>query len=1454
MAEDKRIQRIIALIDSINAGQIAIEPVVDADIGVKAHGYKDGDGVARKMLVKGANAPVNNVVAAGDVTAAGQVTGTNIPKSNLTAVVDPTPSDDLTAGYSAGSPWINNAASPPTMWTCLAAGPAGEAQWLDMTSFLAGGATTVHDTGWEKLNSYSLSFDNGTRTLTIDNPVAPYAADYYAHWQRGVEYRKTAPELYTVPDVEGLYLIYYIDGALVSIYEPTSNELSTLIRSYATVAYVYWNAVDKQCEYLGREPHPRGMSPDTHVYLHFVLGAQYIEGLELTDVPSGTGAADTDAQFGVTTGVVTDDNVVSLTREFLRSEGLKVYYYEGTETTPVLRSNGLPGFSVTSAGAGQRLAYNRLNAGTWILQEVSDGGFVLCHVFANNANSQDERTFTMVGQAEYANILAAQEGATAEIRNLRISGLVGPEMVPLWTVVFETDDTFTNAAKARIVGAPVDWREEGGIVVPRVLNDLLDWYTPLAANGDVVRYNAALGRWESGAESFDARSIWNIPIEEFATTEDSITGSNIIANGCFYDGLTGWTSVSSSTLALDTATRVCGSQSLNVSVLSGDSTGGADPNISLEANALYFLSFWAKSDGLAEYIKIFGGSISTSEINITSEWERYSVVISRDSIGSFQIIGYYTLASSAFSFNIDGVECRPIETVALTDKMLRAVTRENGLADPTNLNGAAWSATRMIDGNGQEMIPSTSTGAHYYLQDATYTAGDVVGIVIKVKAENLDHFWVGLSGVSDYFDIKAGVVGTINASNSSNHFVDVGSDGYATIKLDWVWGGGTLSPQFGVAEEDNVQSFTGDSVTVACAVESFQTSLGSWSQNIGFADGGASAFPRQLTVEIAVDRIAKLQAQLVQRADALSQHDGWMHLGEVDGHLIKEDDDAVILMESYGLRKNTETNGWEQPVAGQTYFVRRRFQELSDNPDVQVTNPQPYDSLVYIANVSRFENRVANTNALTIHGVDVVDLQVAGAIDGSDLATDGIFANWTAGELDDWAMVHPGSFFEVDRGVRVVEDVGITEPLLAQNMGLIAGAQYRVYIEIFEYAGGLLRILNSGTELTAAGLYSINFVASGVNLEIEGDGDVDITFGNVQVFALSPDSDPFKKMQLIPEENLFERSEEPNLVWDSTLISFSSINGLIADSNGGVAAEHYISQETYCDTAGKMTVVGSAKPGLVDWMAIRDETNIKLAYFDLANLALGTVDTGVVAQIYKDPANGYTVCKASFDASLGAFEASFIPADSNGGISYIGTDATVAITLNYMYCFNDGIGSPVRYTKTESILQALDQKLYMVDDKRAYWDMDLVLGTDGLWGPVVDGNDYQNLEGNREILQRHGLRNVYGTYTWETPVENTLYTVPGFGPKVVSQLVADVGSNSPVTATIASSATLSRLLETRGSIIDTSAGIYYSANHYSAVNTFIHATATSTTLTVTNGSTFSATDDYFGVEFVFEIV
>ncbi len=313
--------------------------------------------------------------------------------------------------------------------------------------------------GWstDSQSKPSLSFDDASRTLTLST-----VGTEFHHYQDGVKYTKTSDSI-QIPDEEGLFFIYYNLGTLQYIKNPNDGQVDVILRNNPTVAYIYWNADANKAEYVGNELHMFEMNPYTHAYLHFAFRARYLTGLAPNTISAdASGNLATSAQFGVDAGMITDEDVPTMTPSVLSTTGLPIFYLSGTTSNPTLRGAINSGFSVTTTGTG-RLAYNTISAGNWVLSEVSNNSYVLCHVIAVNDYRSNYRVIAFVGQNQYNTVTLAREGALTELGTLRSVGILPQEVKAIATFIFQTADSYSNAVKARIRSIEtgvnyVDWR------------------------------------------------------------------------------------------------------------------------------------------------------------------------------------------------------------------------------------------------------------------------------------------------------------------------------------------------------------------------------------------------------------------------------------------------------------------------------------------------------------------------------------------------------------------------------------------------------------------------------------------------------------------------------------------------------------------------------------------------------------------------------------------------------------------------------------------------------------------------------------------------------------------------------------------------------------------------------------------------------------------------------------
>lgn len=311
-----------------------------------------------------------------------------------------------------------------------------------------------------QVENTELSFDNTTRTFTVSALSYPYH-----FYQLGIKYEKYAEDEIQIPNEEGLYVLYYDEGVLSYIKNPTQAEKAQVIIEKTIISYVYWDADNEVSSYFAEERHGIYMSPDTHRNLHFTRGCQAVYGLGLDDIiPDGNGNNNTHAQFSCSAGAILDEDIFLNVPSVSSTTGLPIYYISGNRYLRLTTNTGYSVLTDIVAGVGStgRLVYNQNNGGNWQLTTVSNGSYVLCHVFAINSYTPSQRFIAIIGQAQYSSATDARNAAITEISSI-VLDKPEEEMVAVGTVIFQSRDNYTNAVKARIIstteGQPyVDWR------------------------------------------------------------------------------------------------------------------------------------------------------------------------------------------------------------------------------------------------------------------------------------------------------------------------------------------------------------------------------------------------------------------------------------------------------------------------------------------------------------------------------------------------------------------------------------------------------------------------------------------------------------------------------------------------------------------------------------------------------------------------------------------------------------------------------------------------------------------------------------------------------------------------------------------------------------------------------------------------------------------------------------
>lgn len=331
-------------------------------------------------------------------------------------------------------------------------------------------------TGFVSRDTSTLTFDTNTREFLI-SPLAPALS--YAYFIKGAKYAITTPKTVILPDVSGVYYIYF-DGTETLIASNTYD--GSVFTDFSVVSTIYWNADIQDIVYFGDERHGCDMDGATHAYLHSTLGSRYVTGLALTGfVPE---VDDNTALQGVISpGIIRDEDLShhivdtgTATNVFDLEQAIS-----GIAQIPVLFRLGVDGrwqykqadnfpliYTGTANYTGTLVPCNEWNGSTWNLVEAADGNYVFMHFFATN--DIHHPIIAIQGIFQYVEKPSGADQAGTEIWNFQnfykytgVYDLPFEEFVPLASIILQTASTILNDTKATIVKTAegndyIDWR------------------------------------------------------------------------------------------------------------------------------------------------------------------------------------------------------------------------------------------------------------------------------------------------------------------------------------------------------------------------------------------------------------------------------------------------------------------------------------------------------------------------------------------------------------------------------------------------------------------------------------------------------------------------------------------------------------------------------------------------------------------------------------------------------------------------------------------------------------------------------------------------------------------------------------------------------------------------------------------------------------------------------------
>lgn len=264
---------------------------------------------------------------------------------------------------------------------------------------------------------------------------------------------------YNITEAEGLWFFYFdLNGSL-------NASQSDAITHDATKCYVasgYWDDTNNAWVISSDEYHTDRFPLFVKSYLHKYLKTRYDDGLTPGDFTISTGASDSHAHFSVSSGHIHDEDLEHTISTQALPASMPVLYRSGA--SGAWRVDALTNFAFkNAAGGNNRVAYNQFTGGAWQQTEAPNGDYVLVHGFGSNDKRQ--KPVIIQGQHSYNTLVNARAGAVSEISSLITSGLPLEERIPLWTIIVQTSNSYSNSVKARIVTNDlgtdyIDWRNQ----------------------------------------------------------------------------------------------------------------------------------------------------------------------------------------------------------------------------------------------------------------------------------------------------------------------------------------------------------------------------------------------------------------------------------------------------------------------------------------------------------------------------------------------------------------------------------------------------------------------------------------------------------------------------------------------------------------------------------------------------------------------------------------------------------------------------------------------------------------------------------------------------------------------------------------------------------------------------------------------------------------------------------
>jgi hypothetical protein len=316
--------------------------------------------------------------------------------------------------------------------------------------------TLNEPTGFPNRTDSELSF------IGRDFEISP-VADEYTIWQQGKEYTITETKSFEVDDTSGYTYIYFDEGELFGVLNPSHAQLDFAMENYVLAGLLYWNSNTSIMLIGADERHGTNMDGATHHYLHDIEGSRYESGFTADFYELDT-ASDAALTFEVSNGEMYDEDInVDVEDDGIGTAPYKQILNTGDAIIPVLYRDDIDGSWVEQAASTLPYINNGDNTnlninfddgdGTWSQVPLTNQRFMSYTLVVTNDSFNPVKMIQ--GQVSYLTANAAVEGAQSEI--VSFGDFPSTEVVLLYRFVMQTG-IFAGVKNAKIIEV-IDFRE-----------------------------------------------------------------------------------------------------------------------------------------------------------------------------------------------------------------------------------------------------------------------------------------------------------------------------------------------------------------------------------------------------------------------------------------------------------------------------------------------------------------------------------------------------------------------------------------------------------------------------------------------------------------------------------------------------------------------------------------------------------------------------------------------------------------------------------------------------------------------------------------------------------------------------------------------------------------------------------------------------------------------------------